>query len=95
MVGAIEGTSFVLLAGVAMPLKYFAGYPMAVSVVGMLHGVLFLWLCAEISRAVFVKGWPVLSGAVVFVASLVPIGPFLIDSWLARKQAEWDARAPR
>ena len=37
----IEGASFLVLLFVAMPLKYFAGVPMAVKVVGWIHGVLF------------------------------------------------------
>jgi integral membrane protein len=92
VVGAIEGTSTLLLFGVAMPLKYFAGYPLAVSVAGMLHGVLFVWLCAEIGRAVLMKGWPVARGAVALVAAIVPTGPFVIDRWLAREQARWASR---
>src|SRR5262249_19012058 len=40
--GLAEGVSFLLLLGVAMPLKYFADYPMAVTVVGTIHGVLFI-----------------------------------------------------
>ena len=37
-----EGWSFILLLGVAMPLKYIWGQPMAVSIVGAIHGGLFL-----------------------------------------------------
>ena len=33
-----EGWSFILLLGVAMPLKYIWGQPMAVSIVGAIHG---------------------------------------------------------
>ncbi len=39
--GFIEGISYILLLGIAMPLKYWAGFPEAVKVVGMLHGVLY------------------------------------------------------
>ena len=37
-----EGVSFLVLLGIAMPLKYFANMPKAVSVVGMIHGILFV-----------------------------------------------------
>jgi integral membrane protein len=51
--GFIEGVSFVLLLAIAMPLKYFAGEPGAVRVVGMAHGVLFLlYLLAVVQAAV-------------------------------------------
>ncbi len=53
LVGILEGISFVVLLGIAMPLKYMAGMPRAVSWVGMAHGVLFvIW---SLSGA---HGWP-------------------------------------
>ena len=45
ILGNIEGVSYLLLLGVAMPLKYAFGLPLAVKVVGMAHGVLFLAYC--------------------------------------------------
>ena len=44
-VGYAEGTSFLLLLGIAMPLKYAADIPEGVEVVGMLHGLLFILFC--------------------------------------------------
>ena len=41
-VAFLEGLSFVLLLFVAMPLKYWAGLPLAVRIVGMVHGLLFV-----------------------------------------------------
>ena len=38
----IEGISFLILVFIAMPLKYLAGIPLAVKIVGMAHGVLFI-----------------------------------------------------
>ncbi|HTO03360.1 MAG TPA: DUF3817 domain-containing protein, partial [Opitutus sp.] len=40
-IGWWEGVSFLVLLGIAMPLKYLAGEPAAVRVVGMAHGILF------------------------------------------------------
>ncbi len=37
-----EGISFLVLLLVAMPLKYFAKIPIAVTIAGGLHGVLFV-----------------------------------------------------
>ena len=47
VVGFWEGISFLVLLGIAMPLKYLAGWPDAVRVVGMAHGVFF---CSTSSR---------------------------------------------
>ena len=38
----LEGWSLIILLAIAMPLKYFAGRPEAVSIIGMLHGLLFI-----------------------------------------------------
>jgi integral membrane protein len=45
-IALIEGWSFLILLGIAMPLKYLADMPLAVRLVGSLHGFLFLTLCA-------------------------------------------------
>ena len=52
VIGFWEGVSFLVLLGIAMPLKYWAGQPGAVRVVGMAHGILFmLYLWAAIQAA--------------------------------------------
>ena len=45
ILGNIEGVSYLLLLGIAMPMKYLLDMPMAVKIVGMAHGVLFLAYC--------------------------------------------------
>ena len=42
LISFVEGLSYLLLVFVAMPLKYMFDYPLAVKVVGMGHGVLFI-----------------------------------------------------
>lgn len=87
LIGMIEGVSFVLLLGIAMPLKYLADMPMAVRIVGMAHGVLFLAFCAALAHAWATVEWPLKRGAMVFLAALVPFGPFLIDGRLRDEDA--------
>jgi integral membrane protein len=84
LVGFLEGASFLLLVGVAMPLKYFAGMPEAVRVVGMAHGVLFLAYVVTIVHAHVEYDWPVKRSALLFVAALLPFGPFIADRKLLR-----------
>lgn len=79
-----EGVSFLVLLGVAMPLKYLAGHPGAVRVMGMTHGVLFLAFVASIIRAHGEYGWPAKRSALLFVAALLPFGPFVADRKLLR-----------
>jgi integral membrane protein len=37
-----EGISFLVLLGIAMPLKYLAHIPVAVTIAGSIHGILFI-----------------------------------------------------
>jgi integral membrane protein len=41
-IGLTEAVSFLVLLGIAMPLKYFADLPRAGTIAGWLHGVLFI-----------------------------------------------------
>lgn len=75
----VEGFSFLVLLGVAMPLKYAFAMPAAVQVVGWIHGLLFVALCAALLYALSAARWPMSRAALVFAASLIPLGPFLID----------------
>lgn len=84
-IGIVEGVSFLLLLGVAMPLKYLAGIPMAVKVVGWAHGLLFMVFLLALWRAKQSARWPISSVALVFLAALLPFGPFLIDARLRRE----------
>lgn len=75
----IEGISFLVLLFLAMPLKYLAGYPPAVTWVGWIHGVLFTAFSLVLAFVFFSRKWPFGRGVLVFTAALVPFGPFLID----------------
>ena len=78
-IGLSEAVSFLLLLGVAMPLKYWAGYPLAVRVVGWVHGFLFIAYCWALFEAATERDWPWKKSAKLFVAALVPFGPFVTD----------------
>jgi integral membrane protein len=75
----VEAVSFLLLLGVAMPLKYFAGFPLAVKIAGWLHGLLFLAFCIVLLQTQQTQNWPLRFTAVIFIAALLPFGPFIID----------------
>ena len=88
VMGLIEGTSTLLLFLVAMPIKYYLKVPEAVTIVGSVHGILFIVLVL-----MFLYGrWAVpLSWGFVFVgfiAAIVPFGPFLVDFKIAEMLRE-------
>lgn len=83
-VGKIEGVSFLVLLSGAMPLKYVAHMPLAVTIVGWVHGMLFIGFCLALARAKVAGGLSSRLAALAFVAALLPFGPFLIDGRLRR-----------
>jgi integral membrane protein len=85
IVAFLEGCSYLLLLGVAMPLKYFAGLPLAVTIVGAIHGGLFLLFCAALLRAMTAARWSLPWAGLVFASSLVPFGTFAVDGHLRRE----------
>jgi integral membrane protein len=87
VIAFIEGCSFLLLLGVAMPLKYFFGMPQAVRLAGSIHGGLFVAFCAALLHVIIVERWSLLRGLLVFASSLVPCGTFVMDPSLRREQA--------
>lgn len=81
--GFIEGISTLVLFGIAMPLKYFAGMPLAVRIVGSVHGLLFVCLVAMLIVAVRRVPISAVMAVVGMAAAVVPFGPFVYDRWLA------------
>jgi integral membrane protein len=87
VIGFWEGVSFLVLLGIAMPLKYYAGEPGAVRVVGMAHGVLFMLYVAAAIQTALDRDWTWRRTALVLLASLLPAGPFVVDAKLLRAPA--------
>lgn len=87
IIGHIEAISYFLLLGVAMPMKYFADMPWAVTYTGWAHGALFVALMLAIAAAFFGKHLGFKLSALAVIASLLPFGPYLVDRKLARSEA--------
>lgn len=83
IVGSLECISFILLMGVGMPLKYFAGLPIAVKWTGWIHGILFIAYCLTILIAWMSKRISFRRSVEAFIAALLPLGPYLLDRKLA------------
>ena len=79
LIALIEAVSTLILFGIAMPLKYVWGLPIAVRIAGSIHGGLFLVFCYALLRVLQQTDWPLRRAALVFVASVVPVAPFLLD----------------
>ena len=83
----LEGTSFLVLLGVAMPLKYLAGMSAAVRVVGLVHGLLFIAYALLTAYLLFRGPWTFKRATVAMLASLLPFGTFVFDRSLQREAA--------
>jgi integral membrane protein len=81
-VACLEGVSYLVLLGAAMPLKYLAGLPLAVRIVGSLHGALFVWGGLLVLAALRTRhkslGWALR----ILLAALLPFGTFFLDRGL-------------
>ena len=88
ILGNVEGVSYLLLLGIAMPMKYFYGMPLAVKIVGMAHGVLFLAYCLLLAVQMKKHGWKFSFVLYLFIATLLPFGTFVTDQKLAKIQAD-------
>ena len=73
-----EGISYLLLLFVAMPLKYGLGIDMAVRIVGLTHGILFIGYCATLALAAPRLGARL--SVLAFVLSFVPFGTFWLEA---------------
>ncbi|WP_019414044.1 DUF3817 domain-containing protein [Paenisporosarcina sp. TG20] len=82
--GLLEGSSLLILLFLAMPLKYFAGIPEAVSVVGAIHGFLFVTYCLTIAYMTFVVKWPFIYSVIAVIVAFIPFGNFLLDRRLEK-----------
>lgn len=86
IVAIAEGISFLLLLGIAMPLKYFAGIPEAVTYTGWIHGVLFVAFLAMAFEVKTALDKNMIWYAGAFIASVLPFGTFVLDRKLKKER---------
>ncbi|MEJ8801659.1 DUF3817 domain-containing protein [Pontibacter sp. H249] len=86
VIGFYEGLSYLLLLGIAMPVKYILGIPELVKYVGWAHGVLFIAYMFALLQVTLEHRWSFGKVAAAFVASLLPFGPFILDKKLLQNE---------
>ena len=85
IMGYLEGTSFLLLLGIAMPLKYMMNMPEMVGYVGPVHGVLFIAYIVVLfitAHKIKMPLWALPAGV---LGSFLPFGPFVFDHVLKKR----------
>lgn len=74
----LEASTLLILLGVAVPLKHIYDMPSAVSLMGPIHGLVFmayLWLCVATATR---QNWPPRSLGYVLAAGLIPFGGLIV-----------------
>ena len=82
LIALLEGLSFIILLFIAMPIKYMMGEPMAVKIVGMAHGGLFLLFLYLLFVTAKEYKWNFSFISMAFIASLLPFGTFYLEKKL-------------
>ena len=85
-VAVAEGISYILLLFIAMPLKYLADMPLAVKYTGWAHGLLFVLYGACLIMAWQEQKWKFGKVVLLFLASLLPFAPFIVDKKLKNEE---------
>ena len=80
----MEGLSFLAILFITMPLKYQFDMPRPNLIVGMAHGVLFLFYILAVFRLRFAEDWPPNMTLKILAASVIPFGTFYMDHKLFR-----------
>lgn len=88
LISLIEGISFLILLFIAMPLKYIVGISLAVKIVGMIHGVLFMFFVLALIMAFKKYKWGNSFCFKLFVYSLIPFGFILIEKTIMKNSVD-------
>lgn len=87
IMGILDGVSLITLLFIAMPLKYFADLPMFVTVVGSIHGGIFvLYLIAIVIVQLRIQ-WQIGWSFVAVLVAFIPFANFIFELKLKKMQA--------
>jgi integral membrane protein len=78
----MQGASFIILLGVAVPLKHLGGYAIGVTVMGAVHGALWLCYMWMLLAMMTLKMWTKAETARLMLSTLLPFGGFATARWL-------------
>ena len=78
----VEGTSFLLLLFITMPLKYNFDYPQPNKIVGLIHGLFFIMYVFAVVQIKIEQDWNLKKTLLALLASIIPFGTFWADKKL-------------
>jgi integral membrane protein len=85
IIAYVVGVGLLVLVLIAVPLKYLAGDPTPVAVVGPIHGFLFIvYLLAALDLTVRCR-WPLVKAVLVMAAGTIPFLSFVAERKVTRE----------
>ena len=84
-IALIEATSFLALL-VATVIKHSDGGATGVSILGPIHGALFIAYVVNVFAIRTGERWNTKVTAWILVAAVLPFGGYVVDWWLARER---------
>lgn len=82
MLSVTQATTLVALLGIAMPIKYFAGYGTGVTLIGALHGVTWLLYIWVVLAMMTLKMWDRGEVLRLVISAALPFGGFATALWI-------------
>lgn len=82
-----EAISFLLLIGASI-VKHTGGTELGVTILGPIHGALFLFYVVMAFILMDVAGWTRTQTFWILVGAVVPFGGFVVDWWLGKRERE-------
>lgn len=84
LLAVIEALTFIMLIGVAVPLKYFEGYSAGVAILGPIHGIVWLSYIWVVLATASLKMWKKLDIFRLVINSALPFGGFATAEWIGQ-----------
>lgn len=88
----VVGVGLLVLVLVGMPLKYLAGNPSVVAVVGPLHGFLYMAYLVLTADLVYRARWPIGWALLIALAGTIPFVSFVAERRVTRPLRDADAQ---
>ncbi|MDG1198587.1 MAG: DUF3817 domain-containing protein [Actinomycetota bacterium] len=80
-----EAISWLFLIAATL-VKYLYSYELGVSIIGPIHGVLYLVYIAAIARWFRELNWNVQKAILAAVLGVLPLGGFIVDKWVTSSE---------
>jgi len=90
--GLLDGVSLLALLCIAMPLKYWADMPYAVTLAGSVHGGIVIVYAAAVLHAQIRLQWHIVWTLLSIAAAFIPFANFVLERALKRREATFGVK---